>query len=58
MGNGVGFAWRGRNGEGIPADRDANCSIVESAGNFKVSGLPWVTSPFASWKYHTPGLIT
>lgn len=58
-----GFAWKGRNGEGIPADRDANVngSIAENAGNFKActfpSGLPWVTSPLGSWKYRTPGLI-
>lgn len=58
-----GFAWKGRHGEGIPADRDANVngSIAENAGNFKActfpSGLPWVTSPLGSWKYRTPGLI-
>lgn len=28
MGDGVGFAGRGRNRGRIPADRDANCSIV------------------------------
>lgn len=41
MGDRVGFVWRGRNGKKIPADREANCSTAEKAGNFKACMFPW-----------------
>lgn len=37
----MGFVWRGRDGKKIPVDREAHCSTVEGAGNFKACMFPW-----------------
>lgn len=40
-GDGVRFVWIGRSGERIPADREANYSAADRAGNFEVCTFPW-----------------
>ena len=41
LGDRLGFVWRGRDGKKIPVDREAHCSTVEEAGNFKACMFPW-----------------